>query len=109
MNNSVLTMSLVFVALPLFGQTDDKQTGKGRDVFAEYCIGCHGPDGRAETEMSKKVGAADLTSGAVQQQSDSHLHTVIRDGKGKMPSFSQKLSDSEISSVIAYVRQMAQR
>ena len=109
MNNSVLTMSLVFVALPLFGQTDDKQTGKGRDVFAEYCIGCHGSDGRAETDMSKKVGAADLTSDAVQQQSDSHLRTVIKEGKGKMPSFSQKLSDNEISSVLAYVRQMVKR
>jgi cbb3-type cytochrome c oxidase subunit III len=109
MNNSVLTASLVLVAMPLFAQTDDKRTGEGQDVFEEYCIGCHGSDGRAETDMSKKVGAADLTSDAVQQQSDSHLRTVIKEGKGKMPSFSQKLSDNEISSVLAYVRQMVKR
>jgi mono/diheme cytochrome c family protein len=109
MNNSVLAISLAVLAMPLLGQTDDKRTGKGRDVFEEYCIGCHGPNGRAETDMSKKVGAADLTSDAVQQESDSHLRTVIKDGKGKMPSFSQKLSDSEIGSVLTYVRQMAQR
>jgi len=95
--------------MPLFGQTDDRRAGKGRDVFAEYCIGCHGPDGRAQTDMSKKVGAADLTSDAVQQQSDSQLRTVIKDGKGKMPSFDQKLSDSEISSVLAYLRQVPRR
>jgi mono/diheme cytochrome c family protein len=50
----------------------------GEAIFQEQCIGCHGPDGRAQTELGKKLGAADLTSDAIRQQSDSqrkHLRT----------------------------------
>ena len=50
--------------------------------------------------------AADLTSSAVQQQSDSQFEKVIKDGKDKMPSFDQKLSDDEIHSVLAYIRRI---
>lgn len=70
-------------------------------------VGCHGTDGRAQTDMGKKVSAADLTSGAVQHQSDSQLATIVKDGKSKMPSFDQKLSDAEVRSVIAYIRRIA--
>jgi len=82
---------------------------KGREgdaVFKELCVGCHGEDGRADTDMGKKVKAADLTSPDVQKQSDSELAKVVKDGKEKMPSFADKLSDDEVKAVIAYVRQL---
>ena len=106
MKRSILTTTIL-LAMPLFA--DDKQIGKGRQLFQEQCVGCHGPDGRAQTDMGKKVGAADLTSATIQQQSDSKLETVIKDGKEKMPAFNSKLSDDEIRSVLQYVRQMGQK
>jgi mono/diheme cytochrome c family protein len=56
--------------------------------------------------MGKKVGAADLTSDAVQHQSDSQLEKVVKNGKKKMPSFGEKLSEDDIHGLIAYVRQL---
>jgi cbb3-type cytochrome c oxidase subunit III len=95
-----------FAGAPTFGQSDNKNAGKGQEIFQEQCVGCHGPDGHAQTDMGKKVGAADLTSGAVQRQSDSQLEKVIKNGKKKMPSFDDKLSDEETRALIVYIRQL---
>ena len=81
----------------------DDAASKG---YTDQCAMCHGPDGKAQTEMGKKVHAADLTSSAVQEQSDSKLEKTIKSGKEKMPSFDGKLSDDDIRSVVAYVRQL---
>jgi len=106
MKLSTIPMIIALVAAPSFGQSDNKSAGKGQDIFQEQCVGCHGPDGHAQTDMGKKVGAADLTSRAVQQLSDSQIAKVVKNGKKKMPSFDEKLSDDDIKSVIAYVRQL---
>ena len=87
------------------------QSSKGHGITGEavvqaQCIGCHGPDGRAQTELGKKLGAADLTSDAIRQQSDSQLAKTVKDGKGKMPAFDQKLRDDEVHDVITYIRHL---
>jgi cytochrome c6 len=101
-----LTVVFAFVGVPSFGQSGDKNAGKGQEIFQQQCVGCHGPDGHAQTDMGKKVGAADLASGAVQQQSDSQLGKVIKNGSKKMPSFNDKLSDDEVHALIVYIRQL---
>jgi mono/diheme cytochrome c family protein len=93
----------------VFGQSGKGHNGTGSEVFQGQCIGCHGPDGRAQTETGKKVGAADLTSDSVQQETDSNLSKIVEDGKGKMPAFKGKLGDDEIKAVIAYVRELAKK
>jgi cytochrome c6 len=105
----LLTIAIVIafaVVPPSFGQSDNKNAGKGQGIFQEQCVGCHGTDGHAQTDMGKTVGAADLTSGVVQHQSDSQLEKVVKNGKKKMPSFADKLSDDDIHALIAYVRQL---
>jgi cytochrome c6 len=82
---------------------------RGESIFQEQCIGCHGPDGRAQSDMGKKVQAADLTSESIQQQSDSQLSKVIKGGKGKMPAFESKLADDDIKAVLAYVRELGKK
>ena len=72
-------------------------------------MGCHGPDGRAQTETGKKVGAADLTSDTVQQLSESQLMKIVQDGKAKMPAFEGKLRDDEIRAVIAHIKELAKK
>jgi mono/diheme cytochrome c family protein len=100
------TLALVVVA-PFLGLSRPPQAQKGQAIFQEQCIGCHGTDGKAQTDMGKKLQAADLTSSAVQELSDSKLENVIKSGKKKMPSFDGKLSDDEIGSVVAYIRRIA--
>ena len=99
----------IIVTVPFFAQTGKAHRGAGDAIFQEQCVGCHGPDGRAETEMGKKVGAADLTAVAVQQLSNSQISKIVKNGKGKMPAFDGKLSDEEIDAVIMHIRQLGKQ
>jgi len=93
----------------MLAQSSKGHGSNGEALFQEQCIGCHGPDGHAQTDLGKKLGAADLTSDAVQQRSDSDLAKLIKDGKAKMPSFDNKLKDDEIHHLIIYIRQLAKK
>lgn len=57
--------------------------------------------------MARRVHAADLTSSAVQQQSDTVIAEIIKNGKGKMPAFNSKLNDEQIHGLVGYIRQLA--
>lgn len=76
----------------------------GEATFKKNCVMCHGADGKGQTKMGLKLGAADLTSNDIQSLSDEALAQSVHNGKGKMPAFGQTLSDAEIAQVIQYVR-----
>ena len=98
----------VFIAIPAVSLAQKNQR-RGEDIFQEKCVGCHGPDGRAQTDIGKALQAADLTSDAIQQKSDSQLSKSVRGGKGKMPAFENKLADDEIKAVVAHVKQLGKK
>jgi cytochrome c6 len=109
MNKSTFVTLTFFLAAPILAQSSKRHDSAGEALFQEQCIGCHGPDGRAQTELGKKLGAADLTSDAIRQQPDVELAKIVRDGKGKMPTFEKKLRDDQIQGVINYIRQLAKK
>ena len=102
-------IATLLCSILVVGEPSEIRRGNGEASFHERCAGCHGPDGRAQTEMGKKAGAADLTSDVVQKQDDLHIVTVVKEGKGNMPAFGGKLSDEEIHALITYVRQLGKR
>jgi cytochrome c6 len=102
MRTTLFVTVLLTTCLP--GASAKDKDSDGSATFQENCAGCHGPDGRAQTEVGKKVHAADLTAADVQQRSVSELAKFVKTGKGKMPAFQDKLSDDEIRAVVAYVK-----
>lgn len=82
--------------------------GKGAELFQKSkCPMCHGADGSASTPAGKKFGARDLRSPEVQKQTDAELAAVVKNGKGKMPSFSKTIDDAGIADLVAFVRRFA--
>ena len=86
-------------------------TRRGRAIFKNACIACHGKVGTGEGLLARLFGISmmDFTrSEETKQISDEDLIRMIRDGKGDyMPSWKGILSDSEIADVAAYVRMLA--
>jgi cytochrome c6 len=76
-----------------------------QDAAATYkakCAMCHGADGKGG-----KMGTRDFASPEVKAETDAQLTDIITKGKGKMPSYSGKLSDADIKGMVAYVRSLA--
>ncbi|MFN2577889.1 MAG: cytochrome c [Pyrinomonadaceae bacterium] len=74
-------------------------------IFNSKCAGCHGKDGRARSRHAKHEHARDLTNAEWQESvSEERIYNSISNGKGKMPAFKNKLSDSQIDELVKYVR-----
>ena len=76
----------------------------GAALYKSKCAMCHGADGSGSTSMGKSMGLKPLGSPDVQKMSDADLTALITNGKGKMPAYKGKLTDAQISDVVAYIR-----
>jgi mono/diheme cytochrome c family protein len=73
------------------------------EVFANYCVACHGTDGRARTPQGRKLKARDLRDSRLM---DAEIRRVVREGVRtpagavRMPAFAEQLSTDEIEAVV---------
>jgi len=107
MNLVASSTTVLALAVATLGFAQEKKAGES--IFSETCAVCHGPDGKAQTDIGKGMQAADLTSAAVQQQTDTQLSDSIDKGKGKMPPFHDKLSGDDIKAVVTYIRSLGKK
>ena len=99
MNKTVIiTILLALAAAPALLAED------GAALYKAKCAMCHGPDGKGQTGMGKSLKLRDLGSADVQKQTDADLVKITADGKGKMPAYKGKMTDAEISAVVAFIR-----
>ena len=78
-------------------------------LFASECAACHGKDGKGKTFKAKFNHARNLTDAKWQAEAtDERLFNSIHNGRGKMPAFGKKLSESEINALSAFVRSLKQ-
>ncbi|HUJ44484.1 MAG TPA: cytochrome c [Opitutaceae bacterium] len=82
------------------------------DNWDNNCAKCHGADGSGNTKIGKKLKLKDYTDAKVQADlKDDEMAKAIKEGvsengKEKMKAFKDDLSDSEITELVAYIRQM---
>jgi mono/diheme cytochrome c family protein len=79
----------------------------GADASATWnanCASCHGKDGSGNTMMGKKLAVKDYSK--EQSFSDAEATNVIKNGKGKMKGYKDKLSDADVKALVAYVRSL---
>ena len=93
-------------------QYDASQLAIGEKVFQANCAKCHGADAQGAAEWTKRGADGNYPppplngSGHAWHHSNEVLEDVIRngspDGKGNMPAWQGKISDQEITAVIAW-------
>lgn len=71
-----------------------KQAELGPKIYKQYCLVCHGPDGKLGLN-----GAKDLT---VSKYSEAERIVQVTEGKGAMTPFKNVLTPEEIKAVVAY-------
>jgi len=100
----LIKASIALMALALIASTSGFAADTGAELFKSKCAMCHGPDGKGQTAMGKKLNIRDLSSPEVQKQSDTELANVIAKGKGKMPAYEGKLTNDQIQDVVKFIR-----
>jgi mono/diheme cytochrome c family protein len=73
-------------------------------LWGQHCASCHGRDGSGNTAMGKKLAVKDYSKN--QGFSDAEATNVIKNGKGKMKGYKDKLSDADVKALVAYVRSL---
>ena len=77
-------------------------------MYGQYCISCHGSDGRSQTKKGKYNHARDLSDARWQDDvSDERMFNSIMNGRnirGNMPGFKDKLNEQEAEALVEYVR-----
>ena len=105
----IVSALLVFCLASWSARADDANT-----IWSSKCASCHGKDGKGGTMMGKKLGIKDLTDAGVQSaltDADAAKNIkegVTQDGKQVMKPFGDKLTDADITALVAKVRSFKQ-
>lgn len=87
---------------------DAAAISEGKAIWGKDCKSCHGVKGLGDGTKAEKIdiSCGDFSSKEFQSKSDGALFYYTKIGRKPMPSFKEKLSDSEIWAVVAYMRTM---
>ncbi|GAC1401933.1 MAG: hypothetical protein NVSMB56_16980 [Pyrinomonadaceae bacterium] len=78
-----------------------------KELFRKDCARCHGVSGRGDTELGNSLGATNLTEAEWQKSvSNKRLTASLINGRGDMPGFNKKLSRTQITALVVYVRSL---
>jgi cytochrome c6 len=81
----------------------------GPDLYKAKCQMCHAADGSGNTPAGKAMKAVPFDSPDILKEPDTTLSAVIKNGKGKMPAFTGKLTDAQITDLVAYIRTLQKK
>lgn len=96
----VMTAVLVGVMLALGSCVETPAPdATGEEIYAQLCSRCHGPS------LDGGVGPPLAAGSEASTRPDEQLSQTISLGQGRMPSFSNSLTDEQIAAVIRYLRE----
>ncbi len=95
------------VTNPIAMSTESSE--KGKALFTQYCVSCHGEKGLGDAPAGKAVNAANLQE-KVPAQTDGEIHWKLLNGKGAMLKISTYgISDEDGWNLINYLRDLTKQ
>jgi len=81
---------------------------KGKRLYETDCVVCHGERGKGDgiIGVSLRPPPADLTAPQTKAKSDQDLAAVIRDGRGAMPAWKNRLTEQDVQNLLVYIRSL---
>ena len=104
---AIVVGSQLAIASPKEDDALSVDHAKGKRIFAQYCAGCHGPEGKGDGYLLLGPEPANFTRSVTKKKSDKTLLKTIHEGKPNMPSWKVRLSEDESRAVLAYIRTLA--
>ena len=84
---------------------DSGSLARGMELYATYCAGCHGEQGRGDGVLVVTLTAkpADLAARAA-HHSGGDFAWKIATGRGEMPGFKNKLTEAQIWDLVNFIK-----
>ncbi|MDO8665091.1 MAG: cytochrome c [Gemmatimonadales bacterium] len=80
---------------------------RGRRIYDTYCVACHGAQGGGDGPVAGKMGyVPPLVTDMTKQRTDGYIYAVIRQGRGIMPRYGDKIRGADRWNVVNYVRRL---
>jgi mono/diheme cytochrome c family protein len=89
------------LCLAILAASTTAALAQGADIYKAKCAMCHGADGAASTPAGKAMKTPAVATFAKESQAD--LIAITKNGKGKMPAYTGKLTDPQIKDVVVYM------
>jgi cytochrome c553 len=101
-------LAVISVALLIAGAVSVR-AADAKENWDKNCAKCHGPDGKGDTKMGKKLEIKDFTDAKYQAslKDDAMLKAIkegVKDGEKVRMKAAEGLSDEEMKALVAYVR-----
>jgi mono/diheme cytochrome c family protein len=86
--------------------SDASAISAGKAIWVKDCKSCHGVKGLGDGSKAEKIdiSCGDFSSKEFQSLTDGDLFYKTKIGRKPMPSFKEKLGDTEIWQLVAYMR-----
>ena len=85
--------------------TTEKSLARGKVVFSNYCLHCHGPKGEGDGPLIPKFpNPPSFTSRRVRAYTEGRLFHVASNGMGLMPSHKEQIDEADRWYVVQYVQ-----
>jgi mono/diheme cytochrome c family protein len=94
---------LAFSAMTVLAQSPGAATYKAK------CAMCHAADGSGATPAGKATKTPSFSSPEVMKKSTAELVAATKNGKGKMPAYSGRLTGAQINAVVAYIHTLQKK
>lgn len=111
MNKLLLVAALAAgSSLPAFAAAPDAKA-----IWTDQCVKCHGPEGKGDTKMGKKLDIKDLTDAKIQagftdDQAAKAIKSGTKDKGGEtlMPAI-DGIKDEEVKVLVPFVRTLVKK
>ncbi len=82
---------------------------RGDTLYQTFCATCHGPVGRGDGPVGRRLGAPPITSDRARAYTDGYLYSIVRYGRGLMPRYGDKVYDpGDRWAIVNHVRLLQQ-
>jgi len=103
MNRKVRSQVALAATILLAGAMSFAQSA-GEATYKAKCQSCHGASGTPNPAMAKMMNIKAVSDPDIKKLSADQMFDSVKNGKGKMQPFKDKLTDDQIKDSVAYYR-----
>jgi cytochrome c6 len=103
MTGTIRSKVALAVLFSLAGAVSFAQSS-GEAIYKSKCQMCHGASGAADTPTAKMLKVKPVSDPDIKKLTAEQMFDSVKNGKGKMQPFKDKLTDDQIKDSVGYYR-----